>query len=271
MCAYGRNTSSRTHALDEARHLSVARGKIPYMSAKLNPIYPEVRQHWLEAVQFCIDRGADAVDIRPGKHGVLQENWAYGYNEPVLEAIGGEINASRMHQVIGEAYTQFMREARDLCHAHGRQMGVYLQTNYLRLRDESTDNPMDYMDHQWRIWVEIADVATFRGSFGHRPEVVRYVVDRFADACQKAKIPLAYQSHRRYFTRQEPLDFDPDRIECIRQEMAYALNHPGVQAYELYETAAFTKIDENDELQGNPQLHELAIEFGFTGVADQRT
>jgi len=119
------------------------------------------------------------------------------------------------------------------------------------------------MDYPWQTWVnEFADFATYRGCFGHRPEVVRYTVDRFADACRAAKIPLIYQSNRRLYTRQKsPLTFDPDRIECLRREMDYVLKHPGIQGYELYETAGFTQIDENDELQGNQQFHELAKFF----------
>ncbi len=43
--------------------------------------------------------------------------------------------------------------------------------------------------------------------------------------------------------------------------MEYALKHPGVQGYEFYETAGFTEIDKQDQLQGNPQFHELAKFF----------
>lgn len=263
MRAYGRATSNRSYALDETRRISIARGKIPRLSAMLNPVYPEAREHWMEAVRFCLDRGADAINIRSSKHGLLQENWAYGYNPPVMEALGGEVDTSRARRVIGDAFTLFLREARELVHGRGRKLGVHLMTNFLRPRDESCDNPLEYMDSQWQTWVsEIADFATFRGAFGYRPETVRFAVDRFAEACRSANIPLVYQSHRRYYTRQNPLAFHPDRIACLRQEMAYALGHPGVSGYEFYETAGFTKIDEQNVLQGNSQFRDLATEFG---------
>ena len=265
---YARNQKTRMIRIDERGLVSIARGKLSHLSALLNPAYPEVRKHWLETVRFCLDCGVDAVDIRPSRHGLMQENWKYGYNEPVMEALGGRVDAWKARQIIGEAFTQFMHEAGDLVKSRGRRFGVHLMTNWLRPPDDALNAPLAPMHLEWERWIaELADFATFRGAFAYRPEVVQYAVDCFANACQAADIPLTYQSSRRHFIKQDPLHFDPDRIECIRHDMAYALNHPGVHAYEIYEFAHFSDLDENGELQCNPQFLELTESFGYGSAA----
>ena len=267
--AYARSQPTRVIPVDQRRLVSIARGKLSHLSALLNPVYPEVREHWLDTVRFCLDCGVDAVDIRPSRHGLMQENWAYGYNEPVMEKLGGKVDAWRAREIIGEAFDEFVQEAGTLVHSRGRTIGVHLMTNFLRPPDDKLDSPLDAMHLHWRRWVaEVADFATFRGAFGYRPEVVRYALDGFANACESAGIPLTYQSHRRHFERQDPMKFDLDRMEAIRHDMRFALNHPRVQAYELYEFAHFSEIDAEGQLRCNPEFIEMTRELAGTSQAD---
>ncbi len=224
-----------------------------------------MREHWLKAVRFGIERGADAVDIRASHHGRLQENWAYGFNEPVLEALGGEVDLAGARRVIGDAYTQFLRNARELLHAHDKQIGVHLLTNYLRPRDEPTDIVIEGMDHQWQTWVaEIADFATIRGAMGLREEAIRYTVDRFAGACHEANIPVVYQSNRRIYTQKpDALHLDPDRLEYLKYEMDYAINHRHITGYQLYETASFTQLGPDGAFDGSEDIREAVQQFDF--------
>ena len=198
---------------------------------------------------------------------------AYGFNEPVLRELHGEVDTAAARLVIGNAYTGFLREARELLHAHGRKIGVHLLSNFLRPRDEDPrvtgyglGHPGDEnVDFQWETWVaEIADFAVFRGAMGYRRESLHDIVDHFARACREVGIPLVYQSNRRISdNRRDALHLDPDRLRWLEYEMKYALGHGGLSAYQLYETANFTCLDENGEFRGSEEMVEVARKFGF--------
>lgn len=261
MRAYVRRAADSQIALEQRGHVSVARGKAPYLAGILNPIYPEVRAEWLRVAQFCIDRGADGIDYRCSSHLSQRGMWAYGLNPPVLDALDGDTNSAAVARVVGDAYTEFLREARDLLHAHGRQIGVHLLSNFLRPRDEGTAAPLqENMEYQWETWVaDIADFAVFRGAFGYRQDSVRQILDRFGLACRRAGIPLVYQSNRRiYVNRPDDLHLDPDRLKWLEREMARALAHPDVAAYQLYETANFTTLDPGRNVfRGSPDIEAV--------------
>ncbi len=256
--------AGREYALDECRFVAVARGKADSMPGVLNPACPEVQEEWLRTVRCCIDRGADAVDFRMGYHLPPQEQWAYGFNEPVLRALDGEADLAGAARIMGAAYTQFLRRAGELLHAHGKRIGVHLLTNFLIPRDEGLATPSrEIIDAEWETWVaEIADFATLRGAMGLREESLRYAIDRFAGACRAADIPLTYQCNRRYFAGlRDTLDLPGDRLKGLACEMGLALAHPGVTGYQLYETAYFTRLDEHGAFRGNEQLRPLCRRF----------
>jgi len=54
--------------LEKDGYIAVACGKPEYMLGNLHPIYPEVRQHWCDLLRYCLDRGADGVNIRTANH-----------------------------------------------------------------------------------------------------------------------------------------------------------------------------------------------------------
>ncbi|MHB0934781.1 MAG: hypothetical protein ACYDCO_06415 [Armatimonadota bacterium] len=249
--------AGREYALDQCRFVSVARGKADSLPGILNPAYPEVREEWLRTVRFCIERGVDAVDFRVGYHLPPQQQCAYGFNEPVLQALGGAVDLAGAARVMGEAYTHFLRQARELLHAHGKEIGVHLLTNFLLPRDEGLATPSrELIDFQWETWVaEIADFAVLRGAMGLREESLRYCIDRFAGACRQAGVPLTYQCNRRFFASlDDVLNLPCDRLTGLRYEMDLALAHPGVTGYQLYETANFSRLDEQGRFCGNAQL-----------------
>ena len=263
--AYDRPAGDRELALELKRRHAVARGKPPYLPGILNPVYPEVRAEWLRVVRECIARGADAVNFRPTYHLRTQEGWAYGYNPPVWQAIGGREDVAAAARVMGDAYTAFLRAARDLLHAHGRQCGVHLISTHLRPPDEGRRAPVhEIMEFQWETWLhELADFAVFRGAMGYREESLRYVIDRFGGACRRAGVPLIYQSNRRIFDHpRAPLELAPDRRQWLDYEMAYALGHPDVSGYQFYETAYFTRLDEQGRFRGSDEVRAAARRHG---------
>ncbi len=50
--------------LDKEGYVAAACGKPEYITGHLNPVYPEVREHWLDFIRFCLDRGADGINIK---------------------------------------------------------------------------------------------------------------------------------------------------------------------------------------------------------------
>jgi hypothetical protein len=100
--------------LDADGYIAAACGKPEYMLGNLHPVYPEVREYWLDLVRFCLDQGVDGINIRVANHTKLPDYWEYGFNEPVIQASGGKTDYPTVSRINGEAYTQFLREARDL-------------------------------------------------------------------------------------------------------------------------------------------------------------
>lgn len=268
MRAYVRAPAEKDRVIHvhERRLISIARGKPPFLFPHLNPVYPEVRQEWLRTLSRLLASGADAIDIRVSSHANPQDRWAYGFNEPVLAALGGEANLAGAARVIGSAFTAFLREARDRVHAQGRKLGVHLMTSFLVPRDEGLAHPLqEGMDYDWETWIrEIADFAVLRGAMGLRAETLRYAVDRFGSACREAGVPMTYQSNRRYFAGlKDRLNLPSDRLSGLEHEMSLMLAHPCVSRYQLYETAYMTRLGPDGMMRGNRQLVDLCRKIGF--------
>lgn len=161
-------------------------------------------------------------------------------------------------RVNGEAYTQLLREAAALTHSHGKPFGVHVLTHYLRASEENRgDAIIGNFDLPWETWVrEFADYVVFRGAMGCRPATVREVVDRIGLVCREAGKPLVYQSNRRQYSFDGPLPVQDHELEWVTR-------HPDVSAYQLYETASFTRLDAQGRLEGSEAVRALVSKHGF--------
>ncbi len=241
-------------SLVKTGELAVARGKSRYISGALHPLYPEVRENWLEHVKFCVDRGVDGVNIRIANHNRSYEPWAHGFNEAVLQRTEHRDNIAEVRRINGQAYTQFLREARELLHAHERELGVHLNSEHFRHDDRSPFScklPRNF-DWQWELWLrEIADYVEFRGAFTQRPENLREVTDRIGLVAREAGIPFIFQSNRG-----SPMHFKGPH-HCLAEEMNWVRSHPDVTEYNLYETANFSRIGRDNRLEGSKDMAAL--------------
>ncbi|OVE80306.1 hypothetical protein BVY01_00495, partial [bacterium I07] len=153
--------------LDRNGYLALVCGKPEYVMGSMHPIYPEVREHWLELVRFCLDRGVDGINLRAANHTRPREHQYYGFNEPVLEASGGRTDFPTIARINGNAYTEFLREARDLIKSKGKSITIHLHATMLSPDDRrwrSSHQLPGNFEWQWRTWVrEIADDLEFRG------------------------------------------------------------------------------------------------------------
>ena len=242
--------SNEWTTLDKEGFVAVAVGKPEFMIGILNPGYKEVREHWLELTRFCLDRGVDGINYRIANHINITDSHLYGFNNPTLEATDGDTGYSQISRVNGDAYTLFMKEARELIKKRRKKMVLHLHSELLIL-DERPNKacalPPNF-EWQWEKWVaEIADELEFRGIFKLRPHSLDKVLNIFGTATRKAGKPFYLQGdfHGRSFER--PFLSTQAELELVKKRDV-------LDGYVLYETANFTRINENGEVEGSPEL-----------------
>ena len=187
----------RPYTLDTRGSIGVARGKDEYLPGPLHPIYPEVREYWMGWVRFCIERGVDGMDFRAGNHSDRSHDKPqYGFNEPVLAKAGG-LDRDAVARVSGDAYTQFLAEARDELKRHGKSMCVHINSDML-VQDARRlgQGPLPpNVEWQWQRWIrEIADSVLIRGLFRLRQPEHDFLVDRVSRVAREAGKKVIYQS-----------------------------------------------------------------------------
>lgn len=145
-------------------YIADARGKDMYMNA-LQPMYPQVRAFWLKQVQQLIEDGADGVILRVDNHSTwFTDPYSYGFNPPVVDAYRKKYGVDILTQPFdrekwrvlqGDAYTQFVREARTLT----QRNHVKLQLSINQLMGPGIpywglNNVPVSIQWQWKRWIE---------------------------------------------------------------------------------------------------------------------
>lgn len=244
---------------DKEGYVAVACGKPEYMAGNQHPVYPEVRKYWLDLVQFCLNRGVDGINFRVSNHTKSPEYWDYGFNDPVLEAATGKTDYQTISQINGDAYTLFLREARERIKNKGKGITIHLLSNMLMPdnRPGKLNSLPPNFEWQWETWVkEIADDLEFRGVFKLRPWNLDKVLDIFSSATRAAKKPLYLQGdfHGRAFDR--PFTSTKDELERV-------INHDRLDGYILYETANFTRVNEEGDVEGSPEIIKVLKRYSL--------
>lgn len=244
------------HTLDKIGYVAVACGKPENLVGNLHPIYPEVRQHWLDMVRYCLERDVDGINIRTSNHSRSPEAWEYGFNEPVIKASGGQTDYPTIRRINGDAYTLFLRKARDLIKSYGKSMTVHLYSQMLIPDDRITQ--LNYIppnfDWQWQTWIrEIADDLEFRGAWTLRPWNLRQALETFYDVTQACNKPFYFQGNMKELKFDGPYHFTAAEIDMVRE-------NPAIDGYVLYETANFTKMDQ-EKIIGSSSLAALLRKY----------
>ena len=234
--------------------IAVHRGKPRQHPAAMHPIYPEVREHWLEQVRYCIDRGVDGVNIRISRHGGMNEPWAYGFNEPVIRELQNKDDTYEAAVVNGRAFDTFMQDAASLLHRNGKEIGVHLCGLILASADKKMvpPKPCTFV-WNWEKWVrEIVDYTEFHKTNFFKFHNAKQIIDHFGHVVREAGKPFIYQSGQSAAVThyQGPHRFLPFEIEWIK-------NHEHVTCYNLYETASLFKLGENGRYEGSPDIREM--------------
>ena len=247
------------YTLDKEGYIALACGKPEYMLGNLHPIYPEVRGHWLDMISHCLDKGMDGINIRTANHTRSPEDWEYGFNDLVIEAAGGKTDYPTIRKINGNAYTQFLREARDLIKNRGKSISIQLYSQMLMPDDRigrSNYIPPNF-EWQWETWVrEIADELEFRGAWTLRPENLRQVVETFLEAARAANKPIYFQGNMKEISFNGPYHF-------TRTEMDWIDKQPDFNGFVLYETNKFTQLNKNGQIEGSKELEKLLRNYSF--------
>ncbi|MBD3377932.1 hypothetical protein GF406_23080 [candidate division KSB1 bacterium] len=256
---FGEYVTNKWKTLDQDGYLVTACGKPEYMLGTLHPIYPEVREYWLDLTRFCLERGVDGINYRAGNHTIFPDFYEYGFNEPVLKTANGKTDYPTISKINGTAYTQFLRQAKSLIKSYGKGMTLHLHTHMLVGDERKPKNPLPpNLEWQWQKWIdEIADDFELRGMFSLRPWNQKKVIDIFSDATQKAGKPLYYQSDFHGYI----VSFNGS-FSSTKHEIEVVKNHPGLDGLVLYETACYTLLNDEHRIELSPNL-ENVIKKGF--------
>lgn len=181
--------------------IAFARGKNPTLPAALCETEPAVQQFWLGCLGEMVAAGVDGVDFREENHCThTDEPEAYGFNQVVLERCrAGHDLPSEVSRVRGEAYTAFLRQARELLSASGVRLRYHLNMDHFR-PDPPPCRALAYpanISFSWQEWLSqgLIDEAVLR-SYHYRTEMLSDPVgNAMIEACREAAIPISFNHH----------------------------------------------------------------------------
>jgi hypothetical protein len=231
--------------------IAYTRGRNEYLTGALCETEPRVQAYWLSCVREMIDAGVDGVDFRVENHSTMTDHpQDYGFNPVVMERCGGSLSVA---QVRGEAYTDFLRQAKQLLSSQGKRMRINLNIDYFR-PDPPACRLVAYpanIHFDWQTWIAegLMDEGILR--FFHLPFECIFedeVAQEMIRQCREKDIPL---SVNRYVLASMPADPGVVRNESgsIHADQRYLdefrrVRHDGrFCGFVLYETYSFMMFD----------------------------
>ena len=181
--------------------IAFARGKNATLPAALCETEPAVQAFWLRCLREMVDAGVDGVDFREENHCThTDEPLAYGFNPVVLARCrpGKNLN-EEVARVRGEAYTDFLRQAKSLLDAHGVRLRYHLNMDHFRL-DPPACRTLAFpanLHFDWRRWLAegLLDEAVLR-SYHHRASMLTDQVGAaMVAACREHHLPISFNHH----------------------------------------------------------------------------
>src|SRR5205085_1189650 len=107
-------------------------------------------------VNELLDAGVDGIDLREENHSTHTDYPEdYGYNPGVIEACQGDVIKNNIARVRGDAYTQFLRKAKELCASRGKPLRINFQLDWYR-PNQPLYRALAYpanIDYQWQRWI----------------------------------------------------------------------------------------------------------------------
>lgn len=236
-CGYGRQRAvlDAPNAAGNAGAIGFTRGRNEYLPGALCETEPEVRAFWLSCIREMLDAGVDGIDFRVENHGTHTEfPEEYGFNQVILDecARRGQTDLSTIAAVRGEAYTEFLRQAKLLIGSRGKRMRINLNIDWFR-PDRPANRALAYpanMDFDWRTWVDegLLDEAIMRMfQFPFDALFDDAVAREMIERCRERGIPLTVNRYVKPTA--------PDEFTRTRADGRFA-------GFILYETASYLRF-----------------------------
>ncbi len=228
------NTSGR-HGL-----IAFTRGWNEYLPGALCETEPQVCEFWLSCIHEILDAGVDGVDFRVENHGTHTDYYEdYGFNDVVLQECSrrGQIDVETIAQVRGDAYTNFLRQAKRLIASKGKRMRVNLNIDWFR-SDPPPARRLAYpanIHYDWKRWVDegLLDEGILRMFQLPFDNVFNdSVAAEMSASCKEKGIPLTVN---RYINPNYPVEFNR-----VQQDGRF-------NGFIFYETATFLHFNEQGE------------------------
>ena len=213
--------------------IGYARGRNEYLSGALCETEPDVLDFWLSCIEEMLDAGVDGIDFREENHSTHTDYPEdYGFNPAVLEACEqrGGVDLATIAEVRGEAYTEFLRQAKERIATRGKRMRINFQVDWYRPNPAATRRlayPAN-LNFEWQRWIEedLCDEGIIR--FYHLPFDCLFK-DEFTQeviaACEQHNIPVAVNRYVK--------DHDP---ETLHNEYRAVRDDGRFTGFILYET-----------------------------------
>jgi hypothetical protein len=236
--------------------IAFTRGRNEYLPGALCETEPQVRAFWLACIQEMLDAGVDGVDFRVENHGTHTDYYdEYGFNDVVLQECarrGLAGDAAAVAQVRGEAYTEFLRQAKRLIGAAGKRMRINLNLDWFR-PDPPPARRLAYPANlrlDWQAWVDegLLDEGILR-LFALPFDTVfnDSIAAAMISRCQAKGLPLTVN---RYINPAYPAEF------------ARVLQDGRFSGFILYETASYLRLQDPAGCQlNNAVVDEVCRKF----------
>jgi len=247
---------SRGRALDFGEgFLAFTGGKERSPIGRPSPSFPAVREYWLECVRYILDSGADGVELRIRNHGYHLAWSEFGFEQPVrdefLKRHGVDIwktddfDKFAWRKLRGEAYTEFVRQARQLCNSRQKPLGLHVSPT---LEMDPGNGAAMEIHWDWRSWLKegLADSVTMKEVWPgtHLAEEI-FSLTR-PHGIQAIFCPYAANSFRK-----------PGGERFIAEWIRMA-REGGCDGYQLYECAAVIKGTKDGRIiMEQPALRDL--------------
>jgi len=148
----------------------------PNLPTMLEPTFEGTRDIWLAWLQSVLERGADGINIRTlCNHNGIPSWLKYAFAAPVLETFQQLYGRppgttaddyERVRRIRGDAFTQFLRDAKKLTIAHGAKLVTHLESG-VEVPQHLDTRMQLFLD--WRTWIEegIVDEVDLKGWTAH--------------------------------------------------------------------------------------------------------
>jgi len=179
----------------DARNLGVVFQESPTMPTVLEPAFEDARKIWLGRVRSILDGGADGVDVRTYcHHNGVMSYLKYIFAAPVRETFrqlyGRDPEArpedyERIRRIRGEAYTEFMREAKKLTAARGKKLIAELESG---IEVPASLDVRMQLPMEWRTWITEGIVDEVRMKWFTAES--RFVHEEVLPLARKHEVPV---------------------------------------------------------------------------------